>query len=122
MAFYADVYGYISVQKGQQFLPKAPDNGSSSGTFHPCFATKVDGRIFDLIPFACNVKLDEGEDSLWLSPFEDILRNVDFVSAVVNVMHEESNHIMMYSYVKDGQIKKFTSRQTEEFIDEAIIF
>jgi len=122
MAFYAEIYGYISIRKGSsQSIEEINSHFAAHLSFLPCFSKITEGKTLDFVPFACNVKLDQGEDDFWLKPFESGLTKTDFVSAVVNIMHEATDHIMMYSYVRDGALRKFVSKQKEEFIEEGVV-
>jgi hypothetical protein len=122
MAFYADVYGYIArKEKGEIPCEVLEHVYKSAPIFRACFSAPVTCKSAHYISFACSVKLDEGEEELWLSPFEMMLKRINFLSAAVNVVHEESNYIMMYSYVKDVSIQKFISKMTEQFLDETVL-
>ena len=123
MAFYADICGYIA-KKDETGIPADILEKASKSTplFKPVFSSaSVSANLF-YISFACKVKLDEDEDELWLSPFEIILKKLDFVHAAVNFEHEESPHVMLYSYFKDGHLKKICSKLVTEFSRESIVF
>jgi hypothetical protein len=123
MAFYADVYGYIA-QKGSGGIPPEvlEQVCRSTPMLQPCFSTPVASKGWVYISFACRIKLDEGEDELWLAPFEMVLKRIDFVHVQVNFCHEESSHRMEYVYVRDqGTIRKFCARLVEQSLVESII-
>jgi len=122
MAFYADVYGFIARKEADGIsrdLVEAVRN--SSPIFKPCFSVPVPTKKAHYISFACGVKLDVGEDDLWLSAFEEVLKQINFLNASVNIVHEETGNIMMYSYIKDGGIQRFSSKLEERFIGESLI-
>ncbi|WP_155122922.1 hypothetical protein [Burkholderia ubonensis] len=122
MAFYAEVYGYIARKEaGEIPLEVIEYAAQSSAIFCPCFSDPVAMRSAYYISFACSVKFDEGEDELWLSPFEIILRKMDFSSASVSILHEEVSHIMMYSYVRDRVMQRFSSKLIEQSVEESSI-
>jgi hypothetical protein len=65
MAFYAEVYGFIATKKGQNIsLDIADEIAASTPIFKSCFSNIFDGKTLSYVPFACNVKFDEGEDAL----------------------------------------------------------
>lgn len=122
MAFYAEIYGYIA---------QHDEVGISSGVldfinhehpiFRPCFSSPVASRAMHYISFACSVKLDEGEEELWIAPFELLLKRIDFFNAIVNIIHEQSGQTIIFSYQKDGLIRRFISKVAEQYVDERII-
>lgn len=122
MAFYADVYGYIARKEAGGIPLEVIECATQSSTiFRPCFSDPSVMRSAHYISFACSVKFEDGEDELWLSPFEMVLRKIEFLSASVSVVHEEVNHVMMYSYVRDKAIQRFSSKLIEKFMDESSI-
>jgi hypothetical protein len=122
MAFYADIYGYIARKEAEAIPAEVLERArQSAAIFRVAFAAPVSCRAAHYSSFACGVKFDEGEDELWLAPFELVLKSIHFLSAAVNIVHEESGHIMMYSYVKSGLIKRFSSRLTEQVVKESVV-
>jgi hypothetical protein len=122
MAFYAEVYGYI-LKKDEAAIPACVLESARAAApiFKPCFSSPVQSKGFFHISFACRLKIDDGEDVLWLSPFEAVLRKIDFVWAVVIFDHEETPHSMSYSYLKNVQIEKLTTRLNAQTIGRTVL-
>ncbi len=116
MAFYSEIYGYICV-KEEKIIEECvlSEIMKSHPIFRPNFSNPSPSKSEYYISFAGKVKFDSGEDRLWILPFEELLGKINFVSATVSIIHEESNYIMMYSYIQDGGVQKFTSKFLEEF-------
>ena len=122
MAFYADIYGYIAIKKGRHIQNEIIEQISKNNQiFKPCLSQAIEGKSSSYISFACSVKIDEGEDNIWLTPFEELLKLMDFLNATVNIVHEESGSIMMYTYIMNEGIKKISSTLVEKFIEEISI-
>ncbi|MFZ6745528.1 hypothetical protein ACO0LC_20070 [Undibacterium sp. JH2W] len=119
MAFFADVYGFIVV-KGNSSIPLAliEDISLTTPGFKPCFSDSVKTRNASYISFASSVKIDDVEDDLWLRPFELLLNQIDFLSATVHIDHEETQNMMMYTYFKNGDIKKLSIQLSEQCLEE----
>jgi len=115
MAFYANIYGYIALKRGALFpVGTAELAHATAPIFKPCFSSPIDSGAFSFVSFACSVKIDQGEDELWLAPFESVLLNADFAHASATVEHEESSDVMLYSYTKGQRIEKIVSRLMEQ--------
>jgi hypothetical protein len=122
MAFYADVYGFIAVDDEGGIPVDLLENAyRDSKGLKPSFAQAAATRSGFYISFASSVKLDEGEDDLWLLPFEALLKEMHFLRATVNFLHEESDHALMYTYINNKGIQKICSKLSEEFVQEGVI-
>jgi hypothetical protein len=91
MAFHADVYGYIARKEAEE-IPREvlEDLRQSAPIFRGAsFSAPVACRMGHYISFACSVRFDEGEDELWIAPFELILKRINFLRADVIVSHED---------------------------------
>jgi hypothetical protein len=122
MAFYADIFGFIAVRKGDEITPEIVAKVSDHfPSFVEYFSSPKECKDFDYISFAANLKINADEDDLWLSSFEEILRRINFFNANVVFLHEERPQPMMYSYVKHESIIKISGRMTEEIISESVL-
>ncbi|HEY1814524.1 MAG TPA: hypothetical protein VGG74_19360 [Kofleriaceae bacterium] len=122
MAFYADIYGYIARKEAGGISAEIIDRISQANPiFKPCFSAPVIGRAARYISFACNVKLGEGEDGLWIAPFEMLLKTTTFLNATVNIEHEDLSYMMMYSYVTGSPVQRFVSKMTAQLIEESTV-
>lgn len=128
MAFYAEVYGYIARRESDEISHEVIElaRKSSLPLFRPSFSVPVPAKVAHYISFACDVKLNQGEDELWLAPFEQVLKRINFLNASVVFVHEEVSHVMMYSYVKDpsvkgGSIQRFDTRLDQHPVRESLI-
>lgn len=116
LAFYAEVYGYIC-QKNNDHLEEIllSNLRDEYPIFRMGFSSPVLSHGKFYISFAGQVKIDTGEESSWIGPFEKLLSGMNFLNATVNIIYEDSPQIMMYSYINDGGIQKFSSKLVEEF-------
>lgn len=122
MAFYADIFGYVTVKKGF-VIPQDLVNELSINApmFSLCFSSPIDSGSGDRVSFACRKKIDSSENELWLSPFEEMLKRSDFLNASVVFIHEESVNVMMFTYVRQEKIVKIESTLSEEVVKQIII-
>jgi hypothetical protein len=122
VAFYADIYGYIA-QHDEAGIPPGVVGfiNHEHPIFRPCFSPPVASRAMHYLSFACSVKLDEGEEGLWIAPFELLLKKINFFNAIVSVIHEQSGQMIIFSYQKDGLIRRFVSKVTEQYVDERVV-
>lgn len=121
MAFYADVYGYVARQEAEEIPLELMERvHQSAPIFQVAFAAPLRSRTTHYSSFASEVKFDEGEDELWLAPFEMLLRSIDFLRATVVIVHEESSQrSMRYFYVKIGKtITRVSTKLTEQTTQE----
>lgn len=122
MAFYADLYGYIARKEDGEIPAHVIEQVlKSSAIFKPCFSGPFKDRAAYYISFACSVKLNDGEDEVWLEAFEMMLKQINFSNAAVSFVHEEVSHIMMYSYVKTSSIQRFKSKLIELSVEESLL-
>jgi hypothetical protein len=121
MAFYADVYGYVARKEAEEIPLEAVERAHQSAPiFRVAFAAPLRSRTAHYSSFACDVKFDEGEDELWLAPFEMLLKSINFLRATVVIVHEESSkQTMRYFYVKIGPtITRITTKLAEQTTQE----
>jgi hypothetical protein len=122
MAFHADVHGYIVKMEGAGIPADALEDACKSiPLFKPCFSDITKSNNLFYISFACDVKIDADEDELWLSPFERILKSIDFLYATVYVEHEEFAHTTVYSYSNLQATKRVAILRTGQIIREDIL-
>ena len=119
MSFHADVYGYIIVKDSESISTALIEEiPLTAPIFKPCFSDAIKEHNTQYISFACRVKIDAGEDSLWLLPFESLLRKSNFLNATVHIQHEETSTMMMYSYFKNKGIQKISNKLTEQCFED----
>jgi|GEM_PF-5423257 len=119
MAFYAEIYGFIAVRRGADFdRNKIAEVATSNPVFTNCFSAAVPGKTHDFISFACNAKLNANETELWIGPFENLLKQIEFITATVNVEHEAVDEILAYTYARTPKLQRIRQRLLPEFADE----